>query len=254
MPTVEEIVAHLDALLDVRQYTDWCPNGLQVAATEDRQVSHVATCVSAHAGTLARAVEIGAELVLAHHGLFWGSGPTTIAGPLRERLRTLLAADVALAAYHLPLDAHPEIGNNVLLARALGLNVRERFAEVRGHAIGFVAEADPPLTIEELVQRCRELSRREPLCLPFGPPLVRRVGVVSGAGAEALTEARTAGIDALLTGEPREAAFAEARERGVHFLAAGHYATETLGIQRLGEVVAARFGVRHSFVDFPNPI
>jgi len=254
MPTVEEIVDFLDDLLDSRSFADWCPNGLQVAASPGRTVERVATCVSAHAGTIEQAIAIGASLIVAHHGLVWGSQPQPIVGPARERLRLLLCSDVALAAYHLPLDAHPEVGNNALLARALGLAVEGRFADVRGHEIGVVATVERALAPSELAERVRRATGRDPLHLPFGPPEVRRVGIVSGAGADALGETKARKLDALVTGEPREAAFADARELGVHFFAAGHYATEKFGVRRLGELVAERFGVEHTFVDFPNPI
>src|SRR5918998_201144 len=175
----DEIVSFLDTLLDARDWPDYGPNGLQVPGT--REVERVVTGVSAHAELFERAATAGAQLVLCHHGILWDKVPRTISTAQKRRLRALFEADLSLAAYHLPLDAHPEVGNNALI--------------------------------------CAEL-----------------------------------GLEAFVTGEPSEPAMADAREGGVHFVAAGHYATETFGVRRLGELLAERFEVEHVFVDVPNPV
>jgi dinuclear metal center YbgI/SA1388 family protein len=247
------ILSELDALLEPARFDDYCPNGLQVPGNE--RVSTVATAVSAHLELFERAAADGAELIIAHHGIFWGSGPGPIDAQLKRRLKALFDADIGLAAYHLPLDAHPEIGNNALLARALGADTLEPFALHRGEPIGFLAELpDDGLTVHELSTRVHEILAREPLVFAAGPARVRRVAIVSGAGADYLADAAAAGADAFITGEPAERVMAQARELDVHFLAAGHYATETLGIRRLGEHLSERFGLRHVFIDVPNPI
>jgi dinuclear metal center YbgI/SA1388 family protein len=248
-----DIVRELDGLLRPERFDDYCPNGLQVPGAE--LVATVATGVSAHLELFERAHAAGAELVLAHHGLFWGSGPGAIDAALARRLRVLFAGDISLLAYHLPLDAHPEVGNNALLARALGAARLEPFARHRGEPIGCLAELPGEgLPVAELLGRVREATAREPLAFDYGPPLVRRIGIVTGAGADHLAEAVAAGADAFLTGEPAERVMAQAREARVHFLAAGHYATETFGVRRLGELLCERFDVRHVFLDIPNPI
>lgn len=215
----------------------------------------VATGVSAHRELIERAVAEGAGLVLVHHGLLWNSAPRRIGARLAGRLRPLFAADAGLAAYHLPLDAHPEVGNNALLADALGATSREPFAVLRGRPIGFIARfPGDGILPTELFDRVRTAVGREPLVFADGPERVRTLGIVSGAAAGEVETAADAGLDAFLTGEPAEHVMADAREGGLHFVAAGHYATETFGIRRLGELVAERFGVRHVFVDAPNPI
>jgi dinuclear metal center YbgI/SA1388 family protein len=170
-------------------------------------------------------------------------------------LALLFEHEMALAAYHLPLDAHPQVGNNALLADGLGCSSHAPFALHRGRAIGVAGRFDGDgIEPEELVARVRDLTGREPLAFLEGPARVRTVGIVSGAGSNHLAEAITAGHDAFLTGEPAERVMIQAREEQIHFVAAGHYATETFGVRRLGDLLAERFGIRHVFVDVPNPI
>jgi dinuclear metal center YbgI/SA1388 family protein len=248
-----DIVRECDGLLRPERFQDYCPNGLQVPGAEE--VTTVATGVSAQLELFERARAEGAELVLAHHGLFWRSEPGAIDVALARRLRVLFEGDMSLVAYHLPLDAHPEVGNNALLARALGAGELEPFAEHRGERIGCLARfAGEGVPAPELLGRIREVTAREPLVFDCGPRRVRSLGIVSGAGAEHVAEAIAAGADAFLTGEPAERVMAQAREAGLHFIAAGHYATETLGVRRLGEHLAERFGLRHVFLDIPNPV
>jgi len=245
-------MAHLDGLLDPASFDDYGPNGLQVPGAEE--VERVATGVSAHRDLFERAAAEGAQLVLCHHGLFWNGRPRTITPALKGRLAVLFDADMSLAAYHLPLDAHPEVGNNALICAALGLERAEPFAEHRGRAIGCVGRSGEGVPIAELLERCTGAFGREPFAWRFGPETVRSVGIVSGGGASSLAEAAALGLDALLTGEPAEPAMADAREAGLHFVAGGHYATETFGIRRLGEIVSERFGIEHRFVEIPNPV
>jgi dinuclear metal center YbgI/SA1388 family protein len=244
---VLDIVSWASELLDADGFEDHGPNGLQVPGAEE--VDAIATGVSANLELIERARDAGAGLVLAHHGLFWNGAPLALSRPLAGRLRALLSADVALAAYHLPLDAHPEIGNNALIADGLGCDSREPFAR-----IGFVARWEDGIRARELFERVRTLTAREPLVFDGGPDVVRTLGVVSGGAAGLLDDAAAAGLDAFLTGEPKEPVMGTAREAGIHFIGAGHYATETFGIRRLGELAAQRFGVRHEFIDVPNPV
>jgi dinuclear metal center YbgI/SA1388 family protein len=253
MASRDEIVAFLDDLLDAPNWPDYGPNGLQVPGADE--VELVVTGVSAHAELFDRAVAAGAQMVLCHHGILWDKAPRTISAAHKHRLRTLFDADLSLLAYHLPLDAHPEVGNNALICAALGLERGEAFAEHRGRAIGWIGHAaGNDLSTDELVERATAALGREPLVFAEGPPLVKTVGIVSGGGAGSLAEAVGRGLDAFLTGEPSEPAMADAREGRIHFLAGGHYATETFGIRRLGELVAERFRVEHRFVEVPNPV
>ncbi|HEU4656711.1 MAG TPA: Nif3-like dinuclear metal center hexameric protein [Capillimicrobium sp.] len=252
MASLLQLIDHLDALLEPSRFADYGPNGLQVPGREE--VEHVVTGVSANVALFERAAELGADLVLVHHGLFWGGPAGPIDRALHRRLKVLFDHDMALAAYHLPLDAHPAVGNNALLAAGLGTASTEPFAEHRGAPIGVVARFDPPVGRDELVRRVAELTEREPLVFPFGPDPVAAMGIVSGSAADDVEEAIERGLDAFLTGEPAERVMSIAQEGGVTFVAAGHYATETFGVRALGELLAERFGVRHTFVDVPNPV
>jgi dinuclear metal center YbgI/SA1388 family protein len=251
--SLEQILREIDRLLEPERFEDYGPNGLQVPGRQ--QVATIATGVSAHLELFELAAAERADLLLVHHGIFWGQGPGPIDVPLKRRLRVLFDADISLAAYHLPLDAHLEIGNNALLARSLGAQGLAPFALHRGEPIGVVGELPAGgVAAAELFSRTRELTSREPLVFDAGPDNVNRLAIVSGAGASYLGEAAAAGAEAFITGEPAERSMAEARELGVHFIAAGHYATETLGIRRLGEQLAERFDLRHLFLDVPNPV
>jgi dinuclear metal center YbgI/SA1388 family protein len=248
-----DILADLDALLDPARFEDYGPNGLQVPGAA--QVETVATGVSANLELFERAAAEKAQLLIVHHGLFWGTGPGPIDPALKRRLKIIFDADIGLAAYHLPLDAHPELGNNALIGKALGATSLEPFALHHGEPIGFIATLPGDGTpAQALFTRVRELTARDPLIFDAGPPNIRRLAIVSGGGADYITDAIAAGADALLTGEPVERVMSTAREAGIHFIAAGHYATETFGVKALGEHVAQRFGVRHVFLDVPNPI
>jgi dinuclear metal center YbgI/SA1388 family protein len=244
MVPILDLLAHVDDLLDVRSFPDYGPNGLQVPGARD--VHTLATGVSASVELFERAAALPAQLVLVHHGLFWKGMPQEIDAALHRRLKPLFAHDLALAAYHLPLDAHPGLGNNAILARELGATVAGPLE------VGFVAELD--VSAEELRERVARVTGREPLHLAHGPARVRRVGIVSGGAASMFGQAIAAGCDAFVTGEPAERVMTQAREAGVHFLAAGHYATETFGVRALGDHLAERFGIEHVFLDDPNPI
>jgi dinuclear metal center YbgI/SA1388 family protein len=250
--TVTEIVQEIDRLLEPERFEDYGPNGLQVPGCE--QVETIATGVSAHLELFELAAAEKADLLLVHHGIFWGTGPGPIDVPLKRRLRVLFDADISLAAYHLPLDAHLELGNNALLARALGAHDLSPFAMHRGQPIGVIAELPGPIPAGEVFERTREATSREPLVFDAGPARVGRIGIVTGGGAEHLGEAAAAGAEAFITGEPAERSMAQARELGLHFIAAGHYATETFGVRRLGEHLAERFGLLQVFLDVPNPV
>jgi dinuclear metal center YbgI/SA1388 family protein len=253
MTHIDELIGHLDELLDPGAFRDYGPNGLQVPGRTE--IERVVTGVSAHRELIDRALALRADLVLVHHGLFWDFHPTGLTPALAERLRPLFKHDVGLAAYHLPLDAHPEIGNNALLAAALGCEAHEPFGDHRGTPVGRAGRfPDDGVPIAELTGRVAEVCGQPPLVFDAGPGRVRSIGIVSGAGAGSLPEAVERGLDALLTGEPREHVMADAREAGVHFIAAGHYATETFGVRALGERLAREFGIEHSFVDVPNPV
>jgi dinuclear metal center YbgI/SA1388 family protein len=251
--STSEILAELDRVLEPGRFEDYCVNGLQVPGPA--QVQTIATGVSAHVELFELAAREGAQLLLVHHGLFWGSGVRAVDAMLKRRLQLLFDAGIALAAYHLPLDAHPQLGNNALLAAGLGAGDQMPFALHHGQPIGFIATfPGDGVPAAELFARVQEITDRTPLVFDAGPPLVRRLAIVSGGGSDYIADAAAAGADALLTGEPAERSMAQAREASVHLIAAGHHATETFGVRRLGEHLAERFELRHVFLDVPNPV
>jgi dinuclear metal center YbgI/SA1388 family protein len=251
--SVNDILAELDRLLEPERFEDYGPNGLQVPGASE--VSAIASGVSAHVELFELAAAERVQLLIVHHGLFWGSGLQAIDASLKRRLQILFEANIGLAAYHLPLDAHPELGNNALLARALGAVELAPFARHHGEPIGILAELPGQgLPAAELFGRVQQVTGHDTLVFDSGPERVRVVAIVSGAGSDFLPEAAAAGADAFLTGEPAERAMALAREAQLHFIAAGHYATETFGIRQLGEHLGSRFQLRHVFLDVPNPV
>lgn len=221
--------------------------GLQVVGAAD--VTKIACGVSASRELFERAAELGAQFVLVHHGLFWERDSRVIGPELKGRLRALFDADLTLAAYHLALDAHPEIGNNVLLARELGVNPIERFAE-----IGFAGPLERPQAMDEFAMRVRERLDRPPLVFSYGPETIERVAICSGGAARHVADAVAGGYDCFLTGEAAEPTKHAAKEARIHFVAAGHYATETLGVQALAERIAQEFSLEWEFIDLPNPV
>jgi dinuclear metal center YbgI/SA1388 family protein len=248
----DEIVAFADGLLDADAYPDALPVGLQV--TGAGEVTRIATGVSASLELFRRAADAGAQMLIVHHGLFWKGDSRRVGARERARLKCLFDADLSLVAYHLALDAHPDVGNNALLCRLLGLDDLEEFGEIHGRSIGFIGRAEPPIGLDELVGRVRREVAPDPLVFADGPEQIARVAIISGAAAGEIEAAADAGADCFLTGEPREPAMAAAREAGIHFIAAGHYATEVFGVRVLGDLIAGRFGVEHVFIDLPNPI
>jgi dinuclear metal center YbgI/SA1388 family protein len=250
---VSEVLAELDRLLQPERFDDYCVNGLQVPGPDT--VATIATGVSAHAELFQLAAAQHADLLLVHHGMFWRPGVQALDAQLKRRLQILFDANIALAAYHLPLDAHPAVGNNALLAGRLGATQLEPFALHHGQPIGFLATfADGGVPAGELFERVGHVTARRPLVFDAGPRQVVRLAIVSGAGADYIPEACAAGAHALLTGEVPERTMAQARESGLHVIAAGHYATETFGVRALGELLAERFELEHMFIDVPNPV
>lgn len=248
-----EILAELDRLLAPEQFEDYCVNGLQVPGPE--LVGTIATGVSANVQLFELAAVERAELLIVHHGLFWGSGVRSLDPLLKHRLQLLFDANMALAAYHLPLDAHQRLGNNALIAQALEGTDLEPFAHHHGQNVGYIATLPGDgIGAQELFARVHSITEREPLVFGYGPPVVRRLAIVSGGGADYTAAAAAAGAQALLTGEVSERTMAQAHESGIHVISAGHHATETFGVKRVGEHLAERFQLRHVFLDVPNPV
>jgi dinuclear metal center YbgI/SA1388 family protein len=243
----DEILAYADDLLNVAAFPEYGPAGAQVLGAEE--VGKIVCGVSSSRELFELAAAAGAQLVLVHHGLFWRNEPLVVDGRLRGRLEALFAADMTLAAYHIALDAHPEVGNNVRLAEALGVDPERSFA-----GIGTGGRVLEPVTIDELVSRVRRVAGRDPLVFASGPERIERIAISTGASGHDLVVAAREGYDAFVTGEAEEPNLHASRELGIHLVAAGHYATERLGVQALAERLAARFGLDWEFVDLPNPV
>ena len=247
MATRDEIVGFANELLEVEKWPEFAPPGLQVLGAPE--VSRIVSGVSASLELFERAAALGAELVLVHHGLFWRNEPLVVDRRLRGRLEALFAADLSLVAYHLALDAHPEVGNGAQLAARLDVEVEGPFASV-----GVGGRRRRPGGIDEVAAEVALVVEREPLVLTGGPELVERLAISTGGAGYDLIAAAHAGFDALLTGEPEEPSMHAARELGIHLIAAGHHATERLGVQALGGRLAERFGVSHEYVEIANPV
>lgn len=250
MVELQEIVEFLDDYLKVGDVPDYpgAYNGLQV---ENRAaVERVSVAVDACQATIGMAAEAGSQLLLVHHGLFWGD-PLPVAGVTYRRLRALFDAEMALYAAHLPLDVHPELGNNVLLARALELEVEGSFGvHEKLEGIGVWVTAD--LSRAELSARVGQACGSEPQVIGGGPAHVRRVGIVTGGAGSMIRQAAEAGLDTFITGEGSHHSYHEAMELGLNLIYAGHYATETFGVKALGEKVADCFGLEWDFLDQPT--
>lgn len=247
-----ELVVYCDRLLGSERFRDYCPNGLQVEGRE--RISRVVSGVTACQALLDGALAWQADLILVHHGYFWKGEAAPVTGIKRRRLQTLLANDLNLLAYHLPLDAHPELGNNVQLAQRLGI-------EVQGGL-----EPDNPLSVgnwglfpqaRSLAQVSADIERalgRKPQIISGGEQPIRRVAFCTGAAERMIEQAHALGADLFISGEISEPVVHFAREAGIHYIGAGHHATERYGVQALGEHLARQFGIEHRFIDIDNPV
>lgn len=245
----EELVDYLDGLLVPGKFRDYCPNGLQVEGRDE--IVRIVAGVTASQALLDVAVERNADAILVHHGYFWKGEDGRVTGIRRKRLSSLLANDINLLAYHLPLDAHPELGNNAQLAQRLGWTVEGRFGEQDIAWLGSLAESCALATLAADVTR---VLGRAPLVVGAGNKPIRRIGWCSGGAQGYFEQAVALGVDAYLSGEISEQTVHLARESGVAYLAAGHHATERYGVHALAEHLGRQFGIACEFVDLDNPV
>ncbi len=245
----DKLVAYLDEYLHINDIKDYGPQGLQVEGREE--VRRVVAMVDAQLPCVAAAVEHDADLMLVHHGIFWG--PTQLLrGSLGALVRTIVTTGLNLYAAHLALDAHPEVGNNVELARRLGLTIVGRFASVNGVELGVIAEESDGVKLDYLVDRFEQLVGPVQVVQAHGARSVHRVAILSGSGAVHIPEAAALGCDLYLTGETNHAHFYDALNAGINVIYGGHYTTEIVGVQALGQHLADRFDVDYTFVDMPT--
>jgi dinuclear metal center YbgI/SA1388 family protein len=249
----DDIVSYLNAYLNVDAFKDYCPNGMQVIGR--LEVKRVALGVSANLECFRLAVAGEADMLLVHHGLFWENMSRTIGTMMKVRLQSLFERNITLLGYHLPLDAHAEVGNNVLWLKHLGFSVEGvTLGSVHGKAIGAIGISPGRQTLHNLLDHITVSSGSRPLSYEYGPQTIRRLGVVTGGGDGYFLDAIAQGCDTFLTGEVGEPTEAVAREEGVNFIAMGHYNSEKIGIQALGDLLREQFGVETFFCDVPNAV
>jgi dinuclear metal center YbgI/SA1388 family protein len=247
--TLTDLLHYLAEYLQPDRFNDYCPNGLQVEGRS--RVVRLASGVTACQALLDEAIAWGADAILVHHGYFWKGERSVITGMKRRRLAALLANDVSLLAYHLPLDAHPEVGNNARLGALLGIAQHE---PLHPGGVGSVGNLPGMQTAGELVARLEQLTGRSALHVGATETQVRRIAWCTGAAQGYIGAAVSAGAEMYVTGEASEQTVHVAREEGIHFVAAGHHATERFGVQALGEHLAVRFALAHRFIDIDNPV
>ncbi|WJW74840.1 Nif3-like dinuclear metal center hexameric protein [Thiohalobacter sp. IOR34] len=252
MVAIDELVAYTDSLLQVEDFRDYCPNGLQVAGRGE--VRRLISGVTASQALIDAAVAAGADALLVHHGWFWKGEDPRVIGIRRQRLATLLAHDISLLAYHLPLDAHPRLGNNVRLGELLGWEAAGRFGRGEGPDLALWGRLPAALTPAGLAARLTEVLGHPALHLPGGGEVIERIGWCTGAAQSWLEAAAGLGLDAFVSGEVSEPTAHLARELGIHYFAAGHHATERYGVQALGVHLAEKFKLEHEFIDLYVPV
>ncbi len=247
MAARDELLRTLNSWLLPDNFQDYCPNGLQVEGATD--VTRIVTGVTASQALIDAAIEQGAQMVLVHHGYFWKGEDSTVRGIKRTRLKALLEHDINLVAYHLPLDDHPDYGNNRQLARVLGIQNPAPLDGLVWHG-----QLPQPMTVAEFAKHLSERLNRPPLHVGNGAERISHIGWCTGAAQGYIGKALDTGLDAFVSGEISEPTTHVAREGGIHYFAAGHHATERYGVQALGEALAKAFQIEHRFIDCDNPV
>ncbi len=251
MASLFELVAFCHDMLEPARFSDYCPNGLQVDAGVT-EVRRMASGVTASQALIDAAAKWDADLLLVHHGYFWKGEPSPLTGLKGARVRSLIRNGMSLLVYHLPLDAHAEVGNNRQLAERLQVSDANPVAE--GDGLLWQGVFAEPISPSQLTARIAESLSREPLHVPAGVETIERIGWCSGAAQSYIEQAAALGLDAFVSGEISEQTVHLSRELGIHYYAAGHHATERYGVQALGQLVAERFGIQHCYIDIPNPV
>lgn len=251
MLQLQELSTYINDYLHIQDFADYCPNGLQVEG--QASVAKIATGVTASLAFIEQAITWGAQCLLVHHGYFWKNERVEIVGMKKQRLQALLKNDISLLAYHLPLDAHPVVGNNVQLAQRLGIRSLAPLQKNAKSPIGNVGLLSAPMPIQEFVAHCEQVLDRAATHIEGGPARVQRIAWCTGGAQGMIDDAVEQGVDVYLTGEISEQTVHVARECGLHFIAAGHHATERYGVQALASHLQESFDLEHQFFDIDNP-
>jgi dinuclear metal center YbgI/SA1388 family protein len=247
-----EMQSALNELLRPNEFRDYCPNGLQVEGKA--QIANLVTGVTASLALIEEAVEKGADAILVHHGYFWKGEDPTVTGIRKNRLKLLLDNDINLFGFHLPLDAHPKLGNNAQLGLKLGFSTEADLDPQHKSRVGVWGNLEEPCNGKELVERITNQLSRAPFHIQGEKETIEKIGWCTGSAQSYIELAYEAGVDAYLTGEVSEQTVHFARETGMHFFAAGHHATERYGVQAVGQYLAGEFGLNHEFIDIDNPV
>lgn len=247
----DELITYMNDFLQVNQFKDYAPNGLQIEGKHE--VKRIVTGVSACQGLIDKACELNADLLLVHHGFFWKNESPVIKGIKAKRIKALMAKDINLVGYHLPLDAHVDVGNNAMLAQKFGIN-KPKVVEGLEQGLIWYGNLSSALSADEFTQHIAQTLQRTPLHIGHNNQKINSIAWCSGGAQDYIEHAINLGVDAFISGEVSERTFHMAMENNIHYFAAGHHATESFGIQALGEHVANKFGLIHQFVDIPNPV
>ena len=252
MVTLKALLDYTNSLLSIDRFADYCPNGLQVEGREN--VTRLVSGVTASMELIEAAIEAQADAIVVHHGYFWKGEDACVTGMKRARLQRLLGTDTSLLAYHLPLDAHPQLGNNAQLAERLGFQPRGCFGNDAGLSLAQYGTLSAPVTATALGGLIDERLGRAPLHVPGRSTSIQTVGWCTGAAQSYIDAAVEKGLDAFISGEISEQTVHVARECGIHYFAAGHHATERYGVRALGQHLAEHFAIDHRFIDIDNPV
>ncbi|WP_345856796.1 Nif3-like dinuclear metal center hexameric protein [Shewanella algae] len=247
----EELRQYLGEFLQLDKFRDYAPNGLQVEGKAE--IRKIVTGVTACQALIDRAVEAGADALLVHHGFFWKNEPEVLTGMKHRRIKSLLLNDINLFGYHLPLDAHPMLGNNAELGRELGV-IEPEAVETIAQGLLWQGVLDSPMTAKDLSALLEQRLGQAPLHLDGGERSIQKLAWCTGGAQDYIDAAAALGVDAFISGEASERTFHSAVEQGIHYFGAGHHATERFGIKALGEHLAREFELEHEFIDIPNPV
>ena len=249
---LKQIVEHCDQLLESGLYRDYAPNGLQLEGRED--IQRIVSGVTASQALIDAAIEHKADLLLVHHGFFWKSEPDVITGIKKRRIKALLDHDISLVAYHLPLDGHELVGNNAQLAKLWNVDVAGRFGDGPNGGLAMYADLENAVSVDTFKNMVAESLNRDVELFSGSSYEIKRFAWCSGAAQGYIQQAAELGADLFISGEVSESTFHLAQEEGIYYLACGHHATERLGVQALGEVLAEKFELDHQFIDIYNPV